>query len=118
MVSKTQRTKKTYHYNLHSSTQAEFDALVKLNKRKESRDAGNPLRRSLAQLTPSNVLTIKGYFDVKGSNLQNVRGSAYRYAKELNITIETAFSKDKFALLIRLKRNWPVSKVSDYFENV
>ena len=102
------KTKRVYHYNLTSSTQQEFDHLVQLNKRKESRTAGHPVRRSLSQLTPSNVLTIKGYFDVKGNNLVTLRSTVYRFAKELNLHIETAFSKDKYALLVRLKRNWPV----------
>jgi len=102
------KTKRVYHYNLNSSTQQEFDHLVQLNKSKESRTAGHPVRRSLSQLTPSNVLTIKGYFDVKGSNLVTLRSTVYKFAKQLNLHIETAFSKDKYALLVRLKRNWPV----------
>ena len=107
MVTKP-KAKRIYHYNLNSSTQAEFDKVVELNRRKESRTAVHPMRRSLSQLTPSNVLTIKGYFDVKGSNLSNMRCSIYKIAKELNIQIETAYSKDKYALLVRLKKDWPV----------
>lgn len=107
MVTKP-KAKRIYHYNLNSSTQAEFDKVVELNRRKESRTAIHPMRRSLSQLTPSNVLTIKGYFDVKGSNLSNMRCSIYKIAKELNIQIETAYSKDKYALLVRLKKDWPV----------
>jgi hypothetical protein len=105
------KAKRVYHYNLDSSTQQEFDALVQLNKRKEARTAGHPVRRGLSQLTTSNVLTIKGYFDVKGNNLLTLRCTIYRFAKELNLHIETAYSKDKYALLVRLKKNWPVSGV-------
>jgi hypothetical protein len=31
-----------------------------------------------------------------------------KLAKTLNISIETTFSKDKQALLVRLKRDWPI----------
>jgi len=105
------RTKRVYHYNLNSSTQEEFDALVRLNQKKEARTAGHPIRRGLSQLTTSNVLTIKGYFNVKGSNLTTLRSTIYRFAKELSLHVETAYSKDKYALLVRLKKNWPVSGV-------
>ena len=118
VVSKAQRVKRVYHYNLHSHTHTEFDKLSRLNNTKESRRAATPLRRSLSQLTPANVLTIKGYFDVKGNNLRNIRSTAYRYAKELNISIETAYSKDDYVLLIRLKQDWPVARVDNSFENV
>ena len=107
MVTKP-KTKRVYHYNLNSSTQEEFDALVRLNKHKEARTAGHPIRRGLSQLTTSNVLTIKGYFDVKGNNLVTLRSTIYRFAKELNLHIETAYSRDKYALLVRIKKNWPV----------
>ena len=107
MVTKP-KAKRVYHYNLNSSTQADFDNLIQRNKKKESRTAIHPIRRSLSQLTPSNVLTIKGYFDVKGNNVSVLRCTIYKFAKELNIHVETAFSKDKYALLVRLKRNWPV----------
>ena len=108
MVAKTHKVKRIYHYNLNSSTQEDFDNLLHLNKSKEARTAVHPVRRSLSQLTPSNVLTVKGYFDVKGNNLNTIRSTVYRFAKEMNLHIETAFSKDKNALLVRLKRNWPV----------
>ena len=107
MVTKP-KTKRVYHYNLNSSTQEEFDTLVQLNKHKETRTAGHPIRRGLSQLTTSNVLTIKGYFDVKGNNLVTLRSTIYRFAKELNLHIETAYSRDKYALLVRIKKNWPV----------
>jgi len=108
MVTKANKAKRIFHYNLKSSTQADFDNLIKHNQKKESIVAINPVRRGLGQLTPSNVLTIKGYYDVKGTRLQVLRCSIYRFAKEMNLHIETAFSKDKQALLVRLKRNWPV----------
>jgi len=102
------KVKRMFHYNLKSSTQTDFDNLINLNRSKETKVAVNPVRRGLGQLTPSNVLTIKGYYDVKGTRLQVLRCSIYRFAKEMNLHIETAFSKDKNALLVRLKRNWPV----------
>jgi len=108
VINKIKRPKKIYTYSLTSNTQIEFENLVKLNKSKVDKVASNPLKRSLSQLTPANVLTIKGYFDAKGSNLMHLRASLYRFAKELNLHIETAFSKDKYVLLVRLKRNWPV----------
>lgn len=108
MISKLEKIKSKYHYNLKSSTQQEFDNIVKLNKRKESRTAVHPIRRSLSQLTPSNVLTIKGYYDVKGRSVIRLRSKLYRIAKEMHLQIETAFSRDKAALLVRLKRNWSV----------
>jgi len=106
MVIKTGHSKGIYHYNLKSTTQAEFDHLVQLNKK--AKVAVNPIRRSLGQLTPSNVLTIKGYYDVKGLNLMRLRNNVYRFAKEMNLHIETAFSRERAALLVRLKRDWPV----------
>ena len=108
VVTKGTKSKRVYHYNLKSSTQADFDNLIKHNQKKESIVAINPVRRGLGQLTPSNVLTIKGYYDVKGNRVSTLRCSLYRFAKEMNLHIETAFSKDKQALLVRLKRNWPV----------
>jgi len=108
MVTKASKPIRMFHYNLKSSTQADFDNLIKLNQSKEVKTAVNPLRRGLGQLTPSNVLTIKGYYDVKGLRVQSLRCSIYRFSKEMNLHIETAFSKDKNALLVRLKRNWPV----------
>ena len=45
---------------------------------------------------------------MKGNNLVTFRSTVYRFAKEMNLHLETVFSKDKDALLIRLKRNWPV----------
>jgi len=108
MVTKVNRVKRIFHYNLQTSTQEDFNTLLKHNKKKEVRVAVNPMRRSLGQLTPSNVLTIKGYYDVKGKGVNALRVRVYKYAKDLGITVETAFSKDKNALLVRLKRNWPV----------
>ena len=108
MVNKVNSIKRIFHYNLQSSTQEDFNNLLKHNQKKEAKVAANPIRRSLSQLTPSNVLTIKGYYDVKGTRLQSLRCSLYRYAKEMNLHIDTAFSKAKYALLVRLKRNWPV----------
>jgi len=108
MVTKVNKVKHVFHYNLQSSTQEDFNNLLKHNQKKETQAAVNPIRRGLGQLTPSNVLTIKGYYDVKGIRLQSLRSSIYRYAKEMNLHIDTAFSKDKYALLVRLKRNWPV----------
>jgi len=108
MVTKVTKFKRVYHYSLNSSTQEEFNNVVKLNKAKEGKVAGHPIRRSLGQLTPSNVLTIKGYYDVKGTDLTSLRSSLYRFASLMNLHIETAFSKDKRALLVRLNRNWPV----------
>jgi len=108
MVTKASKPIRMFHYNLKSSTQEDFDNLIKLNQSKEVKTAVNPIRRGLGQLTPSNVLTIKGYYDVKGLRVQSLRCSIYRFAKEMNLHIETAFSKDKNALLVRLKRNWPV----------
>ena len=110
MVTTTTATKgkRVYHYNLKSSTQADFDNLIRVNQSKKYRVQLDPLRRSMGQLTPSNVLTIKGYYDVKGIGLQNLRMKVYKYAKTLGITVETAFSQDKRALLVRIKRDWPI----------
>ena len=102
------KAKRVYHYNLKSSTQADFDNLIKNNQSKKYRVQLDPLTRSLGQLTPSNVLTINGYYDVKGKGVQNLRVKVYKYAKVLGINVETAFSKDKGALLVRLQRDWPV----------
>ena len=104
----TPKTKKVYHYNLTRTTQKDFDDTVKLNKSKKHLAQLNPMLRSLGQLTPSNVLSIKGYYDVNGTNVQSLRMKLNKYANKLNISIETTFSKDKQALLVRLKRNWPV----------
>ena len=108
MVTKANKAKRIFHYNLKSSTQADFDNLIKANQSKKHRAQLDPLTRSLGQLTPSNVLTIKGYYDVKGKGIQNLRVRVYKYAKILGINVETAFSKDKGALLVRLQRDWPV----------
>jgi len=108
MAANDTKSKRIYHYNLKSSTQEDFDNLIKRNQSKELRVAVHPIRRGLGQLTPVNVLTIKGYYDAKGIRLQSLRSNLYRYAKEMNLHIDTAFSKDKQALLVRLKRNWPV----------
>jgi len=108
IVTKNIKPKKVYSYNLTSSTQKDFDDLVKTNNSKKHRAQLNPLTRSLGQLTPSNVLTVKGYYNVRGSDIQNLRLRLYKGAKILNISIETSFSPDKQALLVRLKRNWPV----------
>ena len=102
------KAKRVYHYNLKSSTQADFDNLIQTNQSKKHRAQLDPLTRSLGQLTPSNVLTINGYYDVKGKGVQNLRVKVYKYAKVLGINVETAFSKDKGALLVRLQRDWPV----------
>ena len=102
------KAKRVYHYNLKSSTQADFDNLLKHTQKKESIVAINPVRRGLGQLTPSNVLTIKGYYDVKGKGVNALRVKVYKHAKDLGISVETAFSKDARALLVRLKRDWPV----------
>ena len=102
IVTKNIKPKKVYSYNLTSSTQKDFDDLVKTNNSKKHRAQLNPLTRSLGQLTPSNV------FNVRGSDIQNLRLRLYKGAKILNISIETSFSPDKQALLVRLKRNWPV----------
>ena len=37
-----------------------------------------------------------------------LRNNVYRFAKEMNLHIETAFSRERAALLVRLKRDWPV----------
>ena len=108
MVTSGTKSKRNYHYNLNSSTQEDFNNLKKVNQSKKFLVQLDPLRRSMGQLTPSNVLTIKGYYDVKGRGVQNLRVKVYKYAKALGISVETAFSQDKKALLIRLKRNWPV----------
>ena len=108
MVTNVSKSKAVYHYNLNSNTQADFEYSLKTNKGKKFMAHLNPLRRSLGQLTPSNVLTIAGYYDVKGRNIQKLRSSIYLYAKELNIHVETSFSQEKKALLVRLKRDWPV----------
>ena len=108
MVTIVSRPKRVYHYNLKSSTQADFDKLIKLNTSKKFVSQLDPLRRSLGQLTPSNVLTIRGYFDVKGNGIKALRVRVYKCAKDLNIHVETSFSNENKALLVRLKRNWPV----------
>jgi hypothetical protein len=104
----TARKSRSYHYNLRANTQIDFDNLIKNNQSKKYRSQLEPLMRSVGQLTPSNVLTINGYFDVKGNGMKALRVRVYKCAKDLNIHVETAFSKDKRALLVRLKRNWPV----------
>ena len=73
IVTKNIKPKKVYSYNLTSSTQKDFDDLVKTNNSKKHRAQLNPLTRSLGQLTPSNVLTVKGYYNVRGSDIQNLR---------------------------------------------
>jgi|TARA_R110000824_G_scaffold199888_10_gene383904 hypothetical protein len=108
MITVSPKPKKVYHYNLTSSTQEDFDNLVQVNRSKKHLTQLDPLLRSLGQLTPTNVLTIKGYYDVKGVGVQNLRMKILKMAKGLNIVVETTFSKDKQALLVRIKRNWPV----------
>ena len=108
MVTSGTKSKRNYHYNLKSSTEVDFDNLIKVNQSKKHVVQLDPLRRSMGQLTPSNVLTIKGYYDVKGKGVNALRVKVYKYAKDLGISVETAFSKDTRALLIRLKRDWPV----------
>lgn len=107
MVVKVIKSKVIYHYNLNTNTQVDFDNSRKAQSKKSTAHL-NPLRRSLGQLTPSNVLTISGYYDVKGRNVQRLRCNIYIYAKELNIHVETSFSQEKKVLLVRLKRDWPV----------
>ena len=110
MVSSVRKsnTSRKFHYNLQSNTQEDFDNLQIVNRSKKYLAQLDPLKRSMGQLTPSNVLTIKGYYDVKGIGLQNLRMKVYKYAKTLGITVETAFSQDKRALLVRIKRDWPI----------
>ena len=108
MITVSPKPKRVYHYNLTSSTQEDFDKMVQLNRSKKHLTQLDPLMRSLGQLTPANVLTIKGYYDVNGVNVQNLRMKLLKMARKLNISVETTFSKDKQALLVRLKRDWPV----------
>ena len=108
MITVIPKPKKVYHYNLTSSTQEDFDNLIQVNRSKKHLTQLDPLPRSLGQLTPTNVLTIKGYYDVKGVGVQNLRMKILKMAKGLNIVVETTFSKDKQALLVRIKRDWPI----------
>ena len=108
------KSKAVFHYNLKSSTQQDFDSLLTRNQKLKGdsrKSAFHPMRRGLGQLTPSNVLTVRGYWDSKGSKLVGLRSSLYRFAKLMNLSIETAFDKNRGVLLVRLKRNWPVAVV-------
>jgi len=108
MITVSPKPKRVYHYNLTSSTQEDFDNMVQLNRSKKHLTQLDPLLRSLGQLTSTNVLTVKGYYNVRGSDVQNLRMKVLKMSKVLNISVETTFSKDKQALLVRLKRDWPV----------
>jgi len=92
--------RRVYKYNLKSSTHEEFDRLIHLNKQKG--ESTHPVKKSLAQLTPENVLTIEGYYD--DNTVMKVRTTVYRFAKLMNLRIETTFSKNKNTLLVRLKQ--------------
>jgi len=95
--------KRVYKYNLKSSTHEEFDRTLRINKQKARwGESQHPVRKSLAQLTPDNVLTIEGYYDK--NVVGKIRTTVYRFAKIMNLRIETAFSREKGALLVRLKR--------------
>ena len=99
--------KRVYKYNLNSSTQADFQNVLEANKVLK-RVSKHPLRVSLEQLTPVTVLTIEGPFkegSEPGSDVCRVRAGVYRFSSLMNLRIETVFSKDKNALLVRLKRN-------------
>lgn len=93
--------KRVYKYNLKSSTHAEFDRLRNSNFRYSRGESQHPIKKNLSQLTPANVLAIEGYYD--SNVIAKVRTTVYRFAKILNITVETTFSREKKALLVRLK---------------
>jgi len=96
--------KRVYKYNLKSTTPAEFDRQKQVNKYNLGRkgESNHPVKKSLEQLTFDNVLSIEGYYDT--NVIQKIRTTVYRFARIINVKVDTTFSHEKGALLVRLKK--------------
>ena len=104
-------------FQINANTQGDFTKAVKEAKARRTSNVAKPnrLRVALAQLTPTNVLTmtVKRPVGTSLANqrmiMQSKRGRIYNVAKTMGLNIQTTVNAESTIVMIRLNPNWPVA---------